>query len=149
MVSLGRIFAIIILQDPIFATADYAFLGHPLIYPFTQLGTAVSHLWEWTFPVILLAFHFRDTRHRPGRLRHFFNRWDVRLWYVALEVIFHVLLGLTLQLGIFPLAMLALYPAFFHPLEFQALMRRFQALAGWNVFTIQSARIDKTKEKTF
>jgi hypothetical protein len=115
-----------ILQDPIFATLDFSFLGSPWLYPLTQLATGVSHLWEWTFPVMLLCFYYRDTRSRPGRLRHFFLKWDVRLGYVLMGLIFHISLALTLRLGIFPAAMLALYPAFFHPKEIAAFFSRFR-----------------------
>lgn len=120
----------IILQDPIFAVMDFSFLGSPWMYPLTQLSTAISHLWEWTFPVILLAYYFRDTRERPGRLRHFFLKWDIRLWYVCVGAVFHVLLAGSLHLGIFPAAMLALYPVFFHPKEILALWRRRKPASG-------------------
>ena len=120
----------IILQDPIFATMDFSFLASSWLYPFTQVSTAISHMWEWTFPVILLAYHYRDTRHRPGRLRHFFLKWDVRLIYVLLGVCFHIMLALTLRLGIFPAAMLALYPAFFHPTEIKQFFRRLADTSG-------------------
>ena len=88
--------------------------------------------------MILLAYHYRDTRHRPGRLRHFFLKWDVRLIYVLLGVCFHILLAFSLRLGIFPAAMLALYPAFFHPTEFLRLARR---VAGTSGFTQDQYRI--------
>lgn len=120
----------IILQDPIFAVMDFSFLASPWLYPFTQLSTAVSHLWEWTFPVILLAYYYRDTRHRPGRLRHFFLKYDIRLWYVCIGVFFHILLAFSLRLGIFPAAMLAFYPAFFHPTEIQRWIRRIRSPSG-------------------
>ena len=51
----------------------------------------------------------------------FFLRFDVRLWIVAVGAILHVGIAVTMQLGIFPWAMLALYPAFFHPDELQGL----------------------------
>jgi len=119
-----------ILQDPIFAVMDFDFLGSPYLYPLTQLSTAVSHLWEWTFPVILLAFYYRDTRHRPGRLRALFNRLDIRLIYVLVGAAFHILLAGSLRLGIFPAAMLALYPAFFHPDEWVRVGRWIRSRLG-------------------
>jgi hypothetical protein len=120
----------IIVQDPLFAVMDFSYLRSSWLYPLTQLGTAGSHMWEWTCPVLLLAYYFRTTPDRPGRLRHFFLKWDVRLWYVAIGVTFHVLLALTLQLGIFPAAMLALYPVFFHPDEIRNGLRKLNATSG-------------------
>ena len=116
-----------ILQDPIYATMDWSFLAHPALYWTTQVGTAVSHAWEWTVPVLLLAYYFRATRERPGRLRAAFNRLRVREVYIVVGATFHVLLFATLHLGIFPAAMLAFYPAFFHPDEFRTLTRRRRA----------------------
>ena len=110
----------IILQDPIFSVADWSFLQSPWLYWTTQVGTAVSHMWEWTVPLLLLSYWFRDTRDRPGRVRWFFNTARVRLWYVGIGMTFHLLLAATLRLGIFPWAMLAFYPAFFHPDEVRA-----------------------------
>lgn len=118
----------IILQDPIFARMDFSFLASPWIFPLTQIGTAVSHAWEWTFPVILLAYYYRDTPTRSGRMRRFFLRWDIRLWYVVLGILFHLLLAATLRLGIFPAAMLAFYPAFFHPTEWRSLRNRWRRM---------------------
>lgn len=115
-----------ILQDPIFAVTDFSFLASPWLYPLTQLGTAGSHMWEWTCPVLLLAYYYRSTPSRPGRLRHFFLKWDVRLIYVLVGLTFHVLLACTLHLGIFPAAMLALYPAFFHPQEILGFVRKWR-----------------------
>lgn len=107
----------LILQDPIFAVTDFSFLASPWLYWTTQLGTAVSHMWELTFPVFLLLTWYRVTADRGGRVRTLVNTMRVRLIYIALGATFHILLAATLRLGIFPAAMLALYPAFFHPDE--------------------------------
>ena len=112
------------LQDPILAAADFHWLAQPLPYRLTQLATAVTHLWELTTPVVLLAAYYRRTSDRPGSLRRWFNRLPVRNVYVLLGVLFHLSLALTLRLGIFPFAMLALFPAFFRPEELRALGRR-------------------------
>jgi len=120
----------IILQDPIFAHFDFGFLAHPLLYPFTQLSTAVSHIWEWTVPLLLLAYYYWDTSDRPGRLRALFNRAHVRLVYISIGAIFHLLLACSLRLGIFPAAMLAFYPAFFHPEEAKRAWARLMSALG-------------------
>jgi hypothetical protein len=117
----------VILQDPVFAVTDFSFLDTPWLFWTTQVGTAVSHMWEWSIPVLLLAFFYRCTRERPGALRAAFNALDVRTGYVVVGVVFHLALALTLRLGIFPAAMLALYPVFFHPDEIRSVARRL----GW------------------
>lgn len=109
----------VILQDPIFAVADFSWMKHPVPYFFTQVGTAITHLWEMGAPIVLVAAHFRRTADRTGRLRRVFNRLPVRDIYVLVGVSFHLLLAVTLRLGIFPFAMLALFPAFYRPEELE------------------------------
>lgn len=113
-----------ILQDPMMARFDFSGLAHPAVYPITQIATSSSHLWEWTFWMVPLALYFQATRHRPGRLRAACNALDVRMIYVVFGVAFHLALVLTLRLGIFPTAILAIYPVFFHPKALLAIGRR-------------------------
>lgn len=117
----------LILQDPIFQTNDWSVLAHPALYWTTQVGTAVTHLWEWTFPVVLLAFWADGSAPQAGWrgwLQCILSGLRVRYVYVAVGVIFHVLLMLTMELGIFPYLMLGLYPGFFLPSETAWLLRR-------------------------
>lgn len=114
------------LQDPIMATRDFRWLNEPLPYFATQLATAATHLWELSAPLVLVAAFYRRTRSRPGRLRALFNRLPVRTAYVAFGVVFHVALGLSMRLGIFPWAMLACFPAFFHPDELEQAWARLR-----------------------
>ena len=116
------------LQDPILAAADFHWLAQPLPFRLTQAATALTHLWELSAPLVLLAAYYRRTRERPGWLRRVFVRVPVRNLYVALGVAFHLTLALTLRLGIFPFAMLACFPAFFRP---QELERGLGRLRGW------------------
>lgn len=117
------------LRDPIMAARDFGWLSAPLPYLATQLATAATHLWELAAPLVLLAAFYRRTRARPGRLRALFNRLPVRTVYVAFGVVFHVALTLSLRLGIFPWAMLACFPAFFHPDELAHGSARLRAWA--------------------
>ena len=109
----------VILNEPIYAVTDFGFLAHPLLYFFTQIGTASSRTWELLSPIVLLAAHFRRTPEGPGWLRQTLNRYPVRNIYVAFGVAFHLLLAATLKLGIFPYSMLAFFPAFFRPEEIE------------------------------
>jgi hypothetical protein len=105
------------LADPILSSVDPRWLDSSLTHFATQLATAVTHLWELAAPLLLVAAFYRRTADRPGRVRHFFNRARVRDLYVAIGVVFHLTLALTLRLGIFPFAMLSCFPAFFRPVE--------------------------------
>lgn len=116
------------LQDPILAAADFHWLAQPLLFRMTQAATALTHLWELSAPLVLLAAYYRRTRERPGWLRRIFVRVPVRNLYVALGVAFHLTLALSLRLGIFPFAMLACFPAFFRPEELE---RGLGRLRGW------------------
>lgn len=117
----------VVLHDPHIARFDWAGMGwlDGMVWPL-RIGTAATKLFEWGAPLFLLAYWFRLTADRGGRLRSFFLRFDVRLWLVTVGAILHLGIALTMQLGIFPWAMLALYPAFFHPDELQALLARIR-----------------------
>ncbi|MCB9677581.1 MAG: HTTM domain-containing protein [Alphaproteobacteria bacterium] len=114
----------VILQDPALARFDFAYLASQPFFFFTQIGTAVTMLWQWGYPLVLLWYWYKNTPGRPGWLRAFSNRWHLHLWWVAIGAIFHLLLAITMELGIFPWAMLALYPAFVDPEELVDLWSR-------------------------
>lgn len=118
----------IAMRDPAFARVPPHWLD--ALYPLTQLGTFASWLWEWSAPLLLLAFWFRQTRDRPGRVRALFNRLRFARVYLVVGAVFHLGTHLTLQLGIFPFAVMALYPAAFHPDEWRAWGRRFRPRVG-------------------
>ena len=67
------------------------------------------------YPLVLLWIHYRNTPDRPGRLRAFANRWHLDLVWIGTGALFHILLAATMELGIFPWGMLALYPAWLRP----------------------------------
>jgi hypothetical protein len=105
----------LILQDPAIANADYSWLAAPPWYQFTQLSTFVTILWEYASPVILWSFWCRHTADRGGRIRMFTLRYPPHLIWAGIGVVFHFGIAISLDLGIFPWAMLATYAAFIHP----------------------------------
>lgn len=109
------------MHDPSIALLPPAWL--PALFPVTQALTAGTWAWELSAPILLLAFFFRDTRTRAGRLRAAFNRLRLLRLYVLVGAMFHVGTALTFNLGIFPWAMLAMYPAFLHPEQWPARWR--------------------------
>jgi hypothetical protein len=114
------------LSDPILSSVDPRWLDSRFAHFVTQLATAVTHLWELGAPLLLLAAYHRRSRERSGQeasrrvsLARLFGHVPVREIYVAIGVVFHLTLAVTLRLGIFPFAMLACFPAFFRPSELE------------------------------
>jgi hypothetical protein len=105
----------IVLQDPSIARHDFAWLE--AVYPLTQAATAATMLFEYGAVLVPFAAWWRRTRTRSGWLRAQSNRYRwVRGW-MAVGAALHLGIAATMSLGIFPWAMLALYPAFLHPEE--------------------------------
>lgn len=111
----------VVLQDPAVARADFSWLES--IYPVTQLASATTMLFEWLAPFVLLTYHFRNTPEKTSRLRAFYRRVHPHYYWIGIGVLLHLGIAATLALGIFPYAMLALYPAFFHPDEWKRLLQ--------------------------
>jgi hypothetical protein len=104
-----------ILTDPHFARFDPAWVG--TFYPLLQLATASTMLFELGSPGMLLLTYWSATRERPGRIRRLANLLRLRWLWIVTGVTFHIGIGVTMRLGIFPWGMLALYPVLFHPDE--------------------------------
>ncbi|MBX2797727.1 MAG: HTTM domain-containing protein [Myxococcales bacterium] len=113
-----------ILLDPAIGRYDFTFLANQPFFFFTQLGTAGTILFQDSYPLVLLWIHYRNTPDRPGRLRAFANRWHLDWVWIVTGGVFHLLLALTMELGIFPWAMLALYPAWLRPQDLKRVMDR-------------------------
>lgn len=112
----------LILQDP--AVAGWRFGWLSRFYPLTQLATAATMVFEWSACLVPLVYGYRATRTSPGRLRAWFNAArPMRVW-VAIGVALHLGIAATMSLGIFPWAMLSLYPSFVHPDELKRALRR-------------------------
>lgn len=112
----------VILQDWAVARYRFEWLARQPLYAFTQLSTLVTMVWQWSYPVVLV--HYFPPTGEPGRFRRFFARWQLHWLWIAIGALFHVLIGATMNLGIFPWGMMAVYPAFLHPSELDALWRR-------------------------
>jgi hypothetical protein len=110
-----------ILQQPTWQRIDMRWAA-PL-YPLTQIATIVTWLFEQSAPLFLLAFWFRLTRERPGRVRAFFNRIDFRRCYLLLGFVLHLGIWSTMEVGPFLGAVLSCYACCVTPAEW----RRFLA----------------------
>jgi hypothetical protein len=114
----------VIMQDPAVSKANFSWLARPPFYTLTQLATAVTMVWQWSYPAVLLLYWYDFGPDRGGRLRAFSRRWHPKWVWIGLGAFFHLQLAATLELGIFPWAMMAAYPAFFHPTELRRLAER-------------------------
>jgi hypothetical protein len=115
-----------ILQQPSWQRCGMEWLAW--VYPLTQVGTAVTWLWEVTSPLLLLALWYRHTRERPGRLRALFNAVRYRELFVAVGVVMHLGVFVLMEVGPFSWVSLAFYACLFGPAEWEAAGRR---LAWW------------------
>jgi hypothetical protein len=110
----------LVLQDP--AVARYPFAWLQRFYPATQALTAATMSFEWLAGLVPLVFWFRSTRTHPGWLRAQLNRSRFLQGWMLLGAGMHLGIAATMQLGIFPWTVLALYPALFHPDEAKAIV---------------------------
>ncbi|MEZ4237701.1 MAG: hypothetical protein R3F59_16445 [Myxococcota bacterium] len=111
------------LQDPAVAAWDFSYLRHQPFFFFTQVGTAVTILYQCTYPAVLLLMWWRRHPEKGGRIADFTRKYRVEMVWITLGFVFHLALAATMILGIFPWAMLAMYPAWFHPDELRAFFR--------------------------
>jgi hypothetical protein len=116
-----------ILLDPHFALFDTPWIGE--LDWLTRTATFVTVTFEWTAPLVLLAYFYRATKDRPGRLRALFQRTRFLHVWIGTGVVFHLMLAATMKLGIFPFGVLAVYPAFFAPEEITVFVKRARARA--------------------
>ncbi|MCA9494761.1 MAG: HTTM domain-containing protein [Myxococcales bacterium] len=105
-----------ILQDPAIARFDFTWLDRQPFFLLTQLGSLGTLVFQDSYPIVLLLRYWRSTPEKGGRLRNLANRHPWLEWvWIGTGALFHVLLAISCELGIFPWAMLALYPAWVHP----------------------------------
>ena len=116
------------LQIPHWARGDFRWLAH--VYPLTQLATATTMVFELGSPLLILAFWYRDTRERPGRLRALCNRIDARQVFAGVGLGLHLGIVLTMELGPFSVVSAAFYLCLWSPDEYQRLIDTLAARLG-------------------
>jgi hypothetical protein len=129
----------VILQDWAVASRPFGWLRDPPWYALTQLSTFVTMIFQWSYPVVLA--HYFPPAGPPGRFRRVFARYRLHWAWIAVGAWFHLALAATMELGIFPWGMLALYPAFLHPDE---LPRWLRASSAGRTITESPARTPGT-----
>ncbi|MCB9697560.1 MAG: HTTM domain-containing protein [Alphaproteobacteria bacterium] len=120
-----------ILQDPAIARIDFSWLEKQPFFLLTQLGSLGTLVFQDSYPIVLLLRYWRSTPEKGGRLRTLANRHPWLEWvWIGTGAVFHLLLAATCELGIFPWAMLALYPAWVHPDDWSRLFGRTAVTAA-------------------
>lgn len=110
-----------ILMQPDWQRFDMRFLAW--IYPLTQIGTAVTWLWEVSWPVVLLWLLARrkvtstTEGERPRKLWRALARYDLRLAYLALGVVMHTLTWVFMEVGPFSFITMSFYLCLLRPEE--------------------------------
>lgn len=110
-----------IVTDPHLARLPAGWIA-PLT-PLAKAATLATMVFELGAPLYLLAYYYAETAERAGRVRAWFHRLRVRWVWIAIGVAFHLGIAITLRLGMFPWAMLALYPVLLRPSEVARLVR--------------------------
>jgi len=104
-----------VFQDPTWRRFDMDFTAW--IFPLTQVGTAVTWLFEISSWWMLVVFYCRYTPHRGGRLRAVLNRWDLRRLFTAIGMCLHIGILVTLNVGPFSWVTLSYYLCMWGPDE--------------------------------
>lgn len=115
----------VILHDPHIARFEMAELLRRTMW-LSRLATFTTKMFEITAPLVGVLYWLRWTHARGGRVRAWASRLRLRTVYVSVGVVLHLGIAVTMDLGIFPWAMLALYPAWFHPDELTELIGRIR-----------------------
>lgn len=115
-----------VLMDTTWRRFDMSWLVY--VYPLTQLGSAVTWVFETFAWVMLPVFYFRYTSQRPGRIRAAFNRWDLRKLFLLVGGALHLGIFVTMDVGPFSLVALTHYICLFRPEELRTAGRRLPAL---------------------
>ncbi len=105
------------LLTPSWARYDLSAVAY--IAPLTQIGTAVTWLWEVSFPLVGVWLWVRHTEPTGAGWRARLLRFDLRVPYACIGLTMHAVLFVLMELGPFSLITVSLYFALWHPDEWR------------------------------
>ncbi|MFZ5890169.1 MAG: HTTM domain-containing protein [Myxococcota bacterium] len=98
------------------------------LYPLTQLASLLTMAFEFSAPCYLLFDYWHRHPSRGGAVANWSRRLHLREVWLALGVSLHLGIAASMELGIFPFAILALYPALIHPDDLSRMFAGAKAL---------------------
>lgn len=93
-------------------------------YWLTQIATVISWHFEVGSGLLLLAYYFRYTADRPGRVRALFNRIAYRKYFAIVGIGMHLGILVLLDMGPFSYISIAYYLCLLRPAEVNRLLAR-------------------------
>ncbi|ACY18057.1 HTTM domain-containing protein [Haliangium ochraceum] len=112
-----------VFQEPTWRRFDMSFTAW--LFPVTQVATIVTWLFEAVLPLLLLYWYYaRHTRERPGRVRAWMVRRELRRWFVLIGIGLHIGILVTLDVGPFSWVSLAYYICLCPPHHLEAAAAR-------------------------
>ena len=100
------------------------------VFPLTQLVTALTWIWEVSFPLVGLYLYLRQKPGKGGRLRRLVTRWDLRTPYVIFGVSMHLMIFILMEVGPFSFISIAFYPCLYRPDELRRGVARLAGVFG-------------------
>lgn len=111
-----------IMQQPTWQRGDMRWVAR--FFPLTQVATTITWLWEVTSFFWIAFVYWAVTRERPGRLRAWSNRLQLRWVYAVIGFGMHVVIFATMEVGPFSPLSLAFYLLLADPTEWERWLRR-------------------------
>jgi hypothetical protein len=111
-----------ILQQPTWQRGDMRWVAH--VYPLTQIATTVTWFWEVLAFFWIVTVWYAETPERPGRLRAWSNRWQLRWVFAVIGLVMHAAILITLEVGPFSPLSLAFYVCLAQPAEWERWLGR-------------------------
>jgi len=106
-----------IMQQPTWQRGDMTWVAS--FYPLTQLATFVTWWWEVLAFFWILTIWYAATPDRPGRLRAWSNKLQLRWVYAGIGLVMHLIIFATMEVGPFSPLSLSFYLLLAHPHEWR------------------------------
>jgi hypothetical protein len=114
-----------IMQQPTWQRSDMTWVADAFVV--TQAATAVTWFWEVFAFFWILFVWWSATPERPGRLRAWSNRLQLRWVFAAIGLVMHLIIFVTMEVGPFSPLSASFYVLIAHPWEWRRWLDRSPA----------------------